>query len=169
MILTSRSLVGLLAGLSLALAFGCERPTAPNHTEDSTSGQSLMNASELPYAPHGEAALALQKAAAAPATPAPTLTGAERGHQLYTTLACVTCHTTDGSRGLAPTFKGVWGRSEELADGSHVTVDDAYVRESILNPGAKLVKGFAPVMPSFSGRVQPDDLNAICDYLKSLK
>jgi mono/diheme cytochrome c family protein len=168
--LSTRRLTALLAGLVLAFAFGCERPTAPNQTEDSTSGETPMNADQLPYAPQGAAAAAA-KARAATEAPAPTagLTGAALGHKLYTSLACVTCHTTDGSRGLAPTFKGVYGSTVALSDGSKVTVDDAYIKESILNPQAKLVQGFAPVMPSFTGRVSPEDLDALCAYLKTVR
>jgi len=167
---STRRLTALLAGLVLAFAFGCERPTAPNRTEDATSGATPMNADQLPYAPRGAAAAAAKARAAAEA-PAPTagLTGAALGQKLYTSLACVTCHTLDGSRGLAPTFKGVYGSTVALADGTQVTVDDAYIKESILHPQAQLVLGYPPVMPDLSARVTPEDLDALCAYLKTLK
>lgn len=166
----TRPLVALLAGLALTLGFGCERPTSPNMTQESTSGQATLDADQLPYAPKGEAAKAIADAKAAlPPPPAPAADPAERGHQLYVSLACVTCHTTDGSRGLAPSFKGVYGSKVTLADGKQVAADDAYIKESVLNPTAKLVQGFAPMMPSFAGRVQPEDLDALVAFIKSLK
>jgi mono/diheme cytochrome c family protein len=170
MTLSSRPLIALLAGLALTLASGCERPTSPNMTEESTSGEATMNASQLPYAPRGAAAKAIADAKAAlPPPPTPAADPAERGHQLYVSLACVTCHTTDGSRGLAPSFKGVFGTTVTLADGKQIQVDDAYIKESVLNPTAKLVQGFAPMMPSFAGRVQPQDLDALVAFIKTLK
>ena len=61
---------------------------------------------------------------------------------------CVVCHTPDGRAGVGPTWQGIYGSEETLADGTTVTVDDAYIRESILDPNAKIVKGFPPnIMP----------------------
>ena len=61
---------------------------------------------------------------------------------------CVVCHTPDSRAGVGPTWQGIYGSEETLADGTTVTVDDAYIRESILDPNAKIVKGFPPnIMP----------------------
>ena len=58
------------------------------------------------------------------------------------------CHTPDGRAGVGPTWQRIYGSEETLADGTTVTVDDAYIRESILDPNAKIVKGFPPnIMP----------------------
>jgi cytochrome c oxidase subunit 2 len=62
-------------------------------------------------------------------------------------FGCISCHTTDGTPGVGPTWLGVYGRQETLDDGSTITVDDAYIRESIFDPTAKIVQGFAPAMP----------------------
>jgi cytochrome c oxidase subunit 2 len=72
------------------------------------------------------------------------------GQQLAETLGCLACHSLDGSRGIGPSWKGLYGRTEPLADGSEIQVDDAYVRESIVSPAAQTVKGYASVMPAYS-------------------
>ncbi len=95
--------------------------------------------------------------------------GPVSGDVLYTRFACNTCHSIDGSTGNGPTFKGLFGRSEKLIDGSKHTVDDNYLRESILEPNAKIVAGYEPVMPSFKGVLSNDQLDSLIDYIKSLK
>jgi cytochrome c oxidase subunit 2 len=90
------------------------------------------------------------------------------GQSLYTQLACSTCHIADGS-GRGPSYNGVYGSKVKLADGSTVTADENYIRESILQPNAKIVAGFAPVMPSFQGLVTEDQILALTAYIKSLK
>lgn len=97
------------------------------------------------------------------------LTPAEAGQQLYTKYGCVACHSLDGNKGTGPTFKGVWGRDEQLADGSKVKVDENYVRESILNPKAKLVAGYGEVMPVFKGVIKDEQIDAIIEFLKAQK
>ena len=83
---------------------------------------------------------------------------------------CVGCHTTDGSRLVGPTWKGLFGTEEALEDGTTVTVDEAYLRESILDPGAKIVKGFPNAMPDiFKGSLSDSDLDIIIEYIKTLK
>lgn len=93
---------------------------------------------------------------------------ADRGRQLFTTLACNSCHTKTNTP-VAPTHYGVFGTEIELADGSKVKVDDNYMRESILNPGAKLVKGYGPVMPGYQGRVTEEQILDLIAYMKTLK
>ena len=92
-----------------------------------------------------------------------------QGAQLATKLACATCHTVDGKPGVGPTWKGLAGSKVELSDGTTVTVDDTYLRESITDPNAKVVKGFAPVMPVFKGLVTQAQIDALIAYIKSLK
>ncbi len=91
------------------------------------------------------------------------------GAQLYKTKACVTCHTNDGAPGTGPSFLGLFGRTENLQDGSTVTVDENYLRESILNPQAKVVHGFQPVMPTYTGILKDKEIDALVMYIKSLK
>src|SRR5229473_802234 len=90
------------------------------------------------------------------------------GAKLYNDLACSTCHQPDG-KGRGPSYNGVYGSKVKLADGSTVVADDAYIRESILQPNAKIVAGFQPVMPSFQGLVTEDQILALTAYIKSLK
>ncbi|HET7892612.1 MAG TPA: cytochrome c oxidase subunit II [Candidatus Sulfotelmatobacter sp.] len=89
------------------------------------------------------------------------------GEKVFAELGCVTCHRTD-SQGRGPNLQGVFGKPVQLADGRTVTADENYIRESILDPGAKVVNGFKPVMPTFQGLVSEEQLNALVAYVKSL-
>ena len=94
---------------------------------------------------------------------------ARKGEKLAETLGCRACHSSDGSAIVGPSFKGLYGRQVELADGGKVTADEAYIRESIARPKAKVVKGFPNVMPDFEGKITEKDLSAIIVYIKTLK
>ncbi len=96
------------------------------------------------------------------------LTPVERGEQLYKQQTCNACHSIDGSPGVGPTFKGLFGKEESLEGGGTVTVDENYLRESILNPAAKVVKGFSPIMPASYGGLPAEDIDALVAYIKSL-
>jgi len=89
------------------------------------------------------------------------------GEKIFAELGCVTCHRAD-SQGRGPSLQGVFGKPVLLEDGRTVTADENYVRESILDPGAKVVNGFKPVMPTFQGLVSEEQLNALVAYVKSL-
>lgn len=91
-----------------------------------------------------------------------------RGERLFTELACNTCHLQDGS-GRGPSLAGKFGTEELLATGAVVTVDEAYIRESILNPQAKLVAGYQAVMPTFQGLVNEEGIMALIEYIRSLQ
>jgi cytochrome c oxidase subunit 2 len=93
----------------------------------------------------------------------------ELGQKLYTSKACNACHTVDGSPKIAPSFKGIYGKMEALEGGGSVKVDDNYIRESILEPHAKLAKGFPPVMPTFKGQLSEIEINGLIEFIKSLK
>lgn len=93
----------------------------------------------------------------------------ELGKKLYTKLGCLACHSIDGSPGIAPTFKNIYGKKEELTDGNVVTVNDDYIRQSILYPQKQVAKGYPPVMPSFQGRVSERDILGLIAFIKSLK
>jgi cytochrome c oxidase subunit 2 len=73
---------------------------------------------------------------------------AERGGKWAVDYGCVACHSLDGSALVGPTWQGLFGREEMLEDGTTVTVDEEYVRQSILNPGSQIVAGFANAMPA---------------------
>ena len=84
---------------------------------------------------------------------------------------CAACHTPDGRASVGPTWQGIYGSEETLADGTTVTVDDAYIRESILDPNTKIVDGLLPdLMPqNFGDTLSDSDIAVIIDYIKSLK
>ena len=91
----------------------------------------------------------------------------QRGEKLFTQLACITCHRAD-SQGRGPVLNGLFGSSVQLANGNVVTADATYIRESILNPTAKVVQGFPPIMPTFQGQVSEEQLLTLIEYIKSL-
>jgi cytochrome c oxidase subunit 2 len=99
----------------------------------------------------------------------------EKGQQLATQFGCVACHSATGAAGVGPTWKGLAGSQSELDNGQKVTADDNYLQESILQPDAKIVKGFpkgvmaGAVAAAEPQLQQPDNLNALLAYIKSLK
>lgn len=94
-------------------------------------------------------------------------TPVQAGERLFTQLGCQTCHNAN-SGALGPNLAGVFGHPVKLMDGSEVIADEEYLRESILNPQAKIVAGYAPVMPVFKGIVNEDQLMQLIAYIKSL-
>jgi len=90
------------------------------------------------------------------------------GAQLYKSRACNTCHSIDGSAVVGPTFKGDFGGQRALTNGQTVTIDENYIRESILNPEAKIAAGYDPVMPTFQGILKDRQIDALIAYIKSL-
>jgi cytochrome c oxidase subunit 2 len=90
----------------------------------------------------------------------------DQGRALSESKGCVACHTIDGSPRVGPTWKGLYGKTETMVDGSTARVDEAYLRSFILNPQARQVKGFAPVMPKLE--VTDEELAAIVAYIQSL-
>lgn len=95
---------------------------------------------------------------------------AERGQKYYKDKGCVACHSTDGTPMVGPSWKGIFGSEHTLADGSKVKVDENYLRESILQPNAKTVKGFAAgVMPTFQGQLDENQVNSLIEFIKGLK
>jgi cytochrome c oxidase subunit II len=93
---------------------------------------------------------------------------ADRGKAVVIKLGCLACHSTDGSVKIGPTWKGLYGSKVTLSGGNTVTADGDYIRESILDPGAKIVKGFPNVMPTFKGIIKDDEITAVIAYLKTL-
>jgi cytochrome c oxidase subunit II len=90
------------------------------------------------------------------------------GEKLFTEKACSTCHLSNGT-GRAPSLNGVYGGTVRLADGSSVTADEAYIRESILLSNAKIVAGYQPLMPSFQGQLTEEQILSLTAYIKSLQ
>ena len=90
------------------------------------------------------------------------------GEKLFAEKACSTCHLGNGT-GRAPSLNGVYGGTVRLADGSTVTADEAYIRESILFSNAKIVAGYQPLMPSFQGQLTEEQILSLTAYIKSLQ
>ena len=93
---------------------------------------------------------------------------AERGAQLFTQLACVTCHAADGS-GRGPSLVGLYGSQVTLDSGAIVSADESYLRESILTSQAKTVKGYEHIMPTFQGLINEDGVASLIEYIKSIQ
>jgi cytochrome c oxidase subunit 2 len=89
------------------------------------------------------------------------------GEKIFSELGCVACHRTD-AQGRGPNLQGVFGKAVQLEDGLTVNADENYLRECILDPGAKRVKGFQPIMPTFQGLVTEEQVNALVAYIKSI-
>ncbi len=93
----------------------------------------------------------------------------DQGRNLYSAKACIGCHSMDGSKVIGPSFKGLFGKSEETDKGA-VKVDEDYLRESILQPAAKTVSGFtAGTMPPYAGQLSDDEINALIEFIKTIK
>lgn len=90
----------------------------------------------------------------------------ERGRTLVQVASCTNCHSADGSKGAGPTWAGLAGSTVTLEGGETVVADDDYLRESITDPDARIVAGYAPVMPAAD--LDDDELDAIIAYLRQL-
>jgi cytochrome c oxidase subunit 2 len=89
------------------------------------------------------------------------------GEKLFQDLACVTCHTND-AQARGPVLTNLFGQQVQLQSGATVLADEAYIRESIVNPQAKIVAGFQPLMPTFQGLVSEEQLLQLIAYVRSL-
>jgi cytochrome c oxidase subunit 2 len=92
---------------------------------------------------------------------------ASSGEKLFQDLACITCHRGD-VQGRGPVLQGLFGKTVALQNGGSIVADEAYIRESILNPAAKITAGFQPIMPAFQGLVSEEQLLELIEYVKSL-
>jgi cytochrome c oxidase subunit II len=90
---------------------------------------------------------------------------AAAGAHLYQQMGCAMCHA---AKSLAPSLEGVFGSSVQLQGGATVLADEGYIRESIVNPLAKIVAGYAPIMPTFQGQLSEEELTQLVSYIKSL-
>jgi cytochrome c oxidase subunit 2 len=92
---------------------------------------------------------------------------ASAGEKLFQDLACITCHQSN-AQGRGPVLQGLFGKTVALQSGETVVADEAYIRESILNPAAKITAGFQPIMPTFQGLISEEQLLQLVEYIKSL-
>ncbi|RMD84914.1 MAG: cytochrome c oxidase subunit II [Candidatus Dadabacteria bacterium] len=93
----------------------------------------------------------------------------KRGEALAKANMCLGCHSTDGSKMVGPSFKGLYGRKGVLETGKAYTADENYIKRSIVNSKADIVKGYMPAMPDFKGKFSEQDLNDLISFIKSLK
>lgn len=93
---------------------------------------------------------------------------ADQGRQLFLKLQCITCHSAN-AEARAPVLEGLYSRTVQLKNNRSVLADDAYLRESILYPEEKVVQGWEPIMPTFKGQVDEEDLIKLLAYIKSLR
>ncbi len=115
----------------------------------------------------GSNASAAPVAAVAVAVDLEKMSPVERGKYYYENKLCKTCHSLDGSPLVGPSLKGSYGRTVKLADGSEVVSDDAYLKESILAPMAKVVAGYPPAMPA--GLLTEKEIPDLIEFLKTVK
>lgn len=97
----------------------------------------------------------------------PALIQIARGKQVFLAKGCAACHM-QGSSALAPDLHGVFGTTQWLADGQKVHADEVYLRESILTPQARIVKGHSPTMPVFAGLLTEPEIDALVAYIRSI-
>jgi len=92
---------------------------------------------------------------------------ASMGEKMFHQFACANCHHFEGPA-TCPNLRGLFGRQIQLKDGRTVTADESYIRESVLDPGAKIVAGYDNVMPNFTGQVSEEQLTQLIAFIKSI-
>jgi cytochrome c oxidase subunit II len=93
---------------------------------------------------------------------------AQNGERLFASMGCNACHSgSAASRG--PNLAGVYGSKLQLTNGSEVIVNDAYLRDAILNPSQHITAGYAPIMPTYLGQVSEDGLIDLVEYIKNMQ
>jgi cytochrome c oxidase subunit II len=105
----------------------------------------------------------------ADAAPAQQLSMVRQGVQVAAAKGCLRCHTLDGSPYTGPTWAGLYDAVVPLEDGKEVVADVAYLTESMMDPMVKIHRGYGPVMPSYLGRLEPGEVAAIVELIKSLR
>ncbi len=131
---------------------------------DPKTAACLRRAVVVVHEPGGYERYLADKAASADSMPP-----VELGRMTYEKKGCNACHTTDGTPRVGPSFKGIFGTEAAMADGSKVTVDANYIRESLMSPTAKGRPGFPPSMPSFEGQLKENEINGLIKFIESLK
>jgi len=99
----------------------------------------------------------------------PKKTPADWGKLQYERKGCNSCHNLDGTKSKGPSWKGIWMKMEKLNNGQTVLVDEAYVRESMMSPQAKVVDGFQPIMPTFQGLLKENEIKGLLAFIMSLQ
>jgi cytochrome c oxidase subunit II len=105
---------------------------------------------------------------AAPHEPPAGMDQVQWGEWLFVEHGCTACHHINGVRGVGGALNNIAGTDRPLQDGTTVPADEAYLRRSILDPGAQVVEGFDPTMPSYEGILNDAQVDALVTYLQSL-
>jgi len=92
---------------------------------------------------------------------------AQAGERLFTQLGCITCHVADGT-GRGPVLQGLFGHTVKLRSGETRVVDEAYVRQAIVNPNSMPLPNYTPIMPTFQGQINEEQVLQLIAYVKSL-
>jgi cytochrome c oxidase subunit 2 len=93
---------------------------------------------------------------------------AQNGERLFASMGCNACHSGNAAA-RGPNLAGVYGSKLTLTDGSERLVDDAYLRDAILNPSQHVTAGYAPIMPTYQGQISEDGLIDLVEYIKTLQ
>jgi mono/diheme cytochrome c family protein len=135
-------------------------------------GEAVLSPIELAhFSPH-EVGFGDLKVDLTPAPPRPVVedpVSAAGGGRLARSIGCYGCHSTDGSKGIGPSWKGLAGSLRVLKGGEEIVADEAYLRESILFPTAKIVDGYEEAMPGFAGIMGEAQVNSLILYIQSLQ
>ncbi len=91
------------------------------------------------------------------------------GQEAAAVHGCLRCHTIDGTPFIGPTWAGLYDSKVPLEGGGEIVADEAYITESMMDPGFRIHRGFPPVMPSYVGRIRPPETAAIIELIKSLR
>jgi cytochrome c oxidase subunit 2 len=91
------------------------------------------------------------------------------GKVVYDTKGCAACHSVDGSAKVGPSWKGIWGESAKMADGSTAVIDAAYIKTAIEEPQKQSRPGYPPSMPTYAGQLSEAEINGVAAYIESLK
>jgi cytochrome c2 len=158
---------GIVLGLMVAAyAIGYHR--GQHHPRIAAAGPTTVPNPTTTTAPNTTAALPPR----GPIQNTPALLA--RGRPLYSTKACSGCHSLSGTASVGPSLKGVAGSKVTLSNGQTITADDAYLRQSIANPDAQIVKGYragvmSAAVASFNLAGKPDEIRALVAFIKSQK
>ena len=159
--------ISVFAVSMLALS-ACQRPTtvaAPEPIPPSYPDNIALRQRGWAVGSDGAAAAPTQTASAPESPAAKPDTPEEWGKQLFSQHGCVSCHS---NKQVAPPLEGLYGQNaRKLASGATVKADEAYIRESIINPNAKVAAGYPPIMPSFQ-HLPKEEVDALVAYIKSL-
>ncbi len=93
----------------------------------------------------------------------------ELGKKVSTDQGCFSCHSVDGSKSIGPSWKGIYGANRQLVGGKSAKADDNYLRRAIVDPAAEITAGYAPMMPTYAGKLSDQEMAGIIEYIRTIK